>query len=478
MILGVPAELLSIICDTLPRKDLKSARLVCKDFNDVAEPHLFATVYLRVHLRSFERLKKIASDARLAKLVKSLDYDSTTLYDNGMSSWEFWCKEFKKAEIHMYCGPPRPLETRLCRYFSNADFSAFHENYISLLDAQDDVLRGDFEFQQLEEILALLPGLNVLKGPSLEDVIPSPNCIGREKISELISFNKPRITAAFITTSTGHCIFDPISCSSRFQTLLRAAHKSPHFKQIKFIQGDSFYGTTCFEDGAIETFLAPSAITLSKLEHADLSIAWEEGEIPRDQIVCEMSNVVSALSSSSSLRVLRLDFRVVVWKEVRDKAPFHMVVKPSYHWTRLSVLRLAGFVFRLDELSIFLASHKRSLRVVEFENIAFKTTDSLSNPANCSPLRDSFFDLVHFLRRDMKLTKITFNKEVRSGRNSWWAAWPPSLDDCLILRIQSYVIGNGPFPKELQQLENAGEGLKFPQYRVAWDKSLELRPDY
>src|SRR5690349_23170920 len=52
----LPQEVVATICALLPRSDLKVVRLVSHAWDEAAQRLLFQTVFLKVNLRSFEKL--------------------------------------------------------------------------------------------------------------------------------------------------------------------------------------------------------------------------------------------------------------------------------------------------------------------------------------------------------------------------------------------------------------------------------------
>ncbi|KAF5129746.1 hypothetical protein E5D57_006077 [Metarhizium anisopliae] len=63
----LPFEVLGMICAFLPRADLKALRLVSPAFDGPSLSTLFRTVYLKVHLGSFEKLLDISRSEKLNK---------------------------------------------------------------------------------------------------------------------------------------------------------------------------------------------------------------------------------------------------------------------------------------------------------------------------------------------------------------------------------------------------------------------------
>ncbi|KAL8948801.1 MAG: hypothetical protein Q9222_005046 [Ikaeria aurantiellina] len=75
----LPPELLHLVLDALPPKDLLNLRLTCKMFADMSASHLLSQCELMFTLSSFQRLKQISQHPIYSQHVKSLVYYADTL---------------------------------------------------------------------------------------------------------------------------------------------------------------------------------------------------------------------------------------------------------------------------------------------------------------------------------------------------------------------------------------------------------------
>jgi len=87
-----PVEIQQQICETIPRTDLKSLRLVSQDINLVAERKLYREIFLKRNTESFCKLRLIATHPLLSKHVQALWYDGRMVQRNpgGGSCFDGW----------------------------------------------------------------------------------------------------------------------------------------------------------------------------------------------------------------------------------------------------------------------------------------------------------------------------------------------------------------------------------------------------
>lgn len=78
-LLSLPKETIDTVCDTMCQDDLRNLRLSCKHPSPSAERALYRHIYLKRNTESFARLRLIADDPRLSRLVQFIDYSSLTL---------------------------------------------------------------------------------------------------------------------------------------------------------------------------------------------------------------------------------------------------------------------------------------------------------------------------------------------------------------------------------------------------------------
>lgn len=75
----IPAEILTIILDYLPKKDIKNIRRVCQAINVLAAPLLFRSLYISTRLKDRKAFTSVSEHPVLSQLVKEVVYDSTNI---------------------------------------------------------------------------------------------------------------------------------------------------------------------------------------------------------------------------------------------------------------------------------------------------------------------------------------------------------------------------------------------------------------
>lgn len=122
-----PAELLDRICVVLERSDLRNVRLVSRMLDGVAQRILFQTVFLKIHLRSFERLQHISRHEKLSKYVKIINYDGRTLMNvEGMPAFEAWLENTAGDGLGLGWGP---IRKQFFAQFTRPQFKKYPSDY-------------------------------------------------------------------------------------------------------------------------------------------------------------------------------------------------------------------------------------------------------------------------------------------------------------------------------------------------------------
>lgn len=131
-----------MIFSSLARPELKSVRLVSKEFDNAAKVFLFRQILPRKNMDSFCKVRLIRSKPHLAKFVKALAYSGKTLWHgDGEADYGRWyqerigqgqmasqqCDEVERRmesvttdELHQYY-------QRFCRYYHGEEIEAFSD---------------------------------------------------------------------------------------------------------------------------------------------------------------------------------------------------------------------------------------------------------------------------------------------------------------------------------------------------------------
>lgn len=120
-------EVLGMICAFLPRADLKALRLVSRAFNGPSLSTLFRTVYLKVHLGSFEKLQDISRSEKLNKHVRYISYNGRILDASAVSpNFVHWMADI--ASIGLPYLVDADTDSLLQR-FTQEELHDFYQNY-------------------------------------------------------------------------------------------------------------------------------------------------------------------------------------------------------------------------------------------------------------------------------------------------------------------------------------------------------------
>lgn len=157
MLLDLPLEILTQICEFLSRSDLKRIRFISRGFNATSERLLFNTIIIKVNIPSFDKLAAIANCRRIRKLSRTVRFDGRELYPSPHQGFEGWlihnCAQglglFQAAEREDYI--LRQAKERL---------EQCYVNYYDYLSGQKRVLDGNNELICLINAFEQLPHLS------------------------------------------------------------------------------------------------------------------------------------------------------------------------------------------------------------------------------------------------------------------------------------------------------------------------------
>lgn len=221
------SEILGCIFMFLSRHDLRNARLVSYLWDEVAQPMLFNTIFLRVHRKSFEKMEAISGHEKLRQHVRSIEYDGKTIGDfQLLPSFEEWQTYHAGSGM----GMEEDVREEFIGRFSTEELRRYYLRYCDYLQDQDYIQEGDNAEKLLAKSLQRFPnllgvqytvmpvsGFNRFSVPSLSSLSP----LEREILAE---------PTAYVKDTVGRP-------ERRFWTLLKSVWLSGQNNQLESIRG-------------------------------------------------------------------------------------------------------------------------------------------------------------------------------------------------------------------------------------------------
>ncbi|KAK8932610.1 hypothetical protein H634G_06261 [Metarhizium anisopliae BRIP 53293] len=153
----LPFEVLGMICAFLPRADLKALRLVSRAFDGPSLSTLFRTVYLKVHLGSFKKLRDISRSEKLNKHVRYISSNGRILDASAVGdNFADWMGYMGSSGLPYLVDADTDC---LLERFTQEELRDFYQNYCQFLSDQQHMLKGDRQNRMLRDALQNLPQL-------------------------------------------------------------------------------------------------------------------------------------------------------------------------------------------------------------------------------------------------------------------------------------------------------------------------------
>ncbi|KID81470.1 F-box domain, Skp2-like protein [Metarhizium guizhouense ARSEF 977] len=428
----LPPETLQMICTLLPRADLKNLRLLSRAWDETPLPALLRTVYLRVHLQSFENLQDISRSEKLQKYVRYISYDGRTLGTYPFrQDVEEWMEHCACRGLGMF----NTTKVKFLEQFTPTQLEKYYQSYQQYLFMQEHMLRRDYEKIMLRDALQNLPTLLGVEYvvPTFQDELEyekarsltSLSAVAQKILAEPESYHRSR-------ESEGH-----------FWTLLESACLSGHAHKLTNIRGSNIDLNRWNDTAASFTTFYENLPSLQ-----DLSLEFQFA----GHFDGETEHFATLIACASSLRFLRLSFDCFFGDETRGVVYLPQVITDDVFLQNLRRLSLEALVTSEAHLRGVLRQHRRTLRSLELSTIIFKRNACPDEYGS-----GSWVLFIEFLNREMDLDHVEFDG---SFSNSWNEGWvvtrdvdhdiknssfdeipPRSSDDRLLDRIKRLITG-------------------------------------
>lgn len=451
----LPEEIRTYIASFLSRSDLKNARTVSRMWDKTAQAVLFQTVFLRLHVQSFERLESIAHHENLRVYVRTISFDGGALYGGGTSSKTSWLQQSAARGLGIW-GEQRP---EFLAQFSPEQLQGYYEQYCNYIVGQKIVRKCDDYINRLLKVLHRFPCLSVFhysaghkhkmfRLPQLSSLSPLAQ--------QILAGPEPR--------SGGHH-----GSEQHFWTFLQAACVSAPDRQLREIRGSQL-DLIFWEHMGSRVFNFWGSLTALKRISLEFSPAFQPYEREKPTHLANMINRAVSLES------LQLRFGGIRTPMIHSLFFLPQVFDDKMCWESLRRLSLQAVVSTEEYLRSLLQRHAKSLRFLELSDIKFEKATQTGEYG-------SWIQFIIFLNHVMLLEYVRFEGSFSNAWNEWWIVGDAGSyagedrrlhypDDCLKFQIERFIIHDGPCPFIPKKLATNKESDN--DHGLPWDFKPDL----
>ncbi|PGH16265.1 hypothetical protein AJ80_05288 [Polytolypa hystricis UAMH7299] len=342
----LPIEIIQMIFAYLPKRAIKSARLLCKAFDYAAPRFLFNRVYVSVHRKDLDALTEIANHPRYSLCVKEVIYTGVYFHDR----------------------PRRRTKAKK------------PDSYARYYEQQKDVMQGAKHLQIISSAIVKMPHISLLTftnhwqihhyefGPhkahaGLEFAVRYGGPFSRKFPSSVQNpCGEPPTTGdSKVRVDYGFPVM--MAAMSAAGTHLESIHVDYHVdtswcgKRDYFFRGltpSTFSKHVLNMDQACNVFRSLRRLSLEICEPHLEPLYWDW---------CQEGHFARLLSAAEDLEDLGLYFDLCP-----AGTPSLSYYIGEHTWRRLQCLRLKGMHFTQDSVVEILRRHRSTLKIVEFDD--------------------------------------------------------------------------------------------------------------
>ncbi|KAK9435754.1 F-box domain, cyclin-like protein [Metarhizium brunneum] len=413
---------------------------------------LFRTVYLKVHLGSFEKLQDISRSEKLSKHVRYISYDGRILDASRVSpDSDHWMARNACSGM-----PYDQLDKDfLLRRFNQEGLHDFYQNYHQFLSGQHHMLKGDNENRMLRDALQNLPQLLGVECMMPDLYYPRHPY---EPPPKAIWNSLSAVTQMILAGPGGYN--GELESARHFWALLQSACLAGHAERLTHLHGE-YMDLNGWHDAAASS-LANYHGSFSSLQRLSLNFR------PYKRILGgEATHIVAIIARAPSLRSLLLSFEFYNG-DGDDVMSFPELVGPDFQLHHLHSLSLNGFAMPEARMRDGLRALRGTLRSLELADMSF-----------CPGSWILFFK---FLNKEMTLDHVilyccfsNFSDERWMVRDEEYDPLPAlagaSARDSgkyLVYRIERFITGRGRYPDPFTPRKKRDGDLKKYGYSLPW----------
>jgi hypothetical protein len=428
-LLQLPSEVLGIVCEHLPRHDLRSLRLACRCLLTVSTRVLFRNLFVSFNMDSLERLEDVSYHETLSAFVESIHFNMSVIENPGLWNFDRWIQHSAGRNIGLYPGQKEGFLEQFNRY----ELKEYHRNYLEHVCGLKRLLRPHALTRKLSASMEKLPNLRNLRCSGVMAARPK---------QQLALNSYGLLSLDHLSQTAREILQEPIYCHERslylFWTLLNAAFTSDQKPLVTSLHGS----TLDLRRWALNGYpLNNLPIALHKLR--DLSLEFFE----ESRMFVDIRGVSKFLCQIPEIQTLRLSFGSFTTNALHQKVELDSIFDSQQCWKNLRKLSLQGILAYSVSLRRLLLAHKATLRALELSYFQFHS----DYPDGGKPSSDdTWFGFFCFLPAELCLSHARFDGYLHSLYESWLTRdsnlSEPYHDDCVKYQIERFVTRRGPCP--------------------------------
>ena len=449
-ILSLPKETIDTISDSdnIGQEDLRNLRLSCKHLSPSAERALYRHVYLRCNTETFTRLRLIADDPRLGRLVEFIDYSCLLL--GGKPLHEGNPVEYQKWK-EKCIGQGLKYTTVAIQLFrkglSEQQLKISYENYCNVILSQYHHRRAGTEGVDLVYAIKKFPHLKGLSLFNSTDWALRRGTVNLQRMSRTAQATLMEPTIGLGATDY----------SKQLETLVSAADMAK--KALAQLQLTQMPVRCLLQENLFKTICHGLRQCRKLILGMDIDFPswlddWEEAIGTR---------LGAMLNRAPLLETLSLSFSASAFKDLYLPRYLPSIIPENIRWSRLSSLKLVSMTTSQEYLCYLLSSHASTLTSLEIAHVSLmppkhprnyhENLEDLSEARDCSKNEDygSWTSIILFLYNKLNLTSVRFSGTLSNLRDEAWfirdpeevsciASARPPKGTCLKHQVERYVV--------------------------------------
>lgn len=444
---SLPNEILSMICESLPRSDMKEFWCASRKLREVASICLFREINLKFNYTSFRNLEAIANHRSYREHVMTVIYDPRIFTGSGTCPLSF--EDWMIGQAGRGMSLNQNQIGGLIYQYDEPTLRAFHSDYNDYIRHQTSLQYNNAK-QMLSKSLSKLPKVRAFRVHIVEETPPTPHY----SVPSLIPFGQVAQKILAQPQSVHYYGYGMIG----FWDLLTIFYEPSHIEQLAEISASGI-------DFRLWTRTIPGSFVFqrqtSALQRLSLAFKTTSSTIIPPALWCMLDRV-------PALRFLHLAFERQVpslglFTDTPQRFEFTNIIPRSQHWRNLESLSLGGIETTYTYLQRILKKYANSVRSLTLSNVEFVPESGKDEIFEYGSL---WIKLFHFLSETMSLTHFsirgTLSAQVESkpsGKNR------PIVDifsvggtprsrtlphvpppQCMKCRIERFATRKGPCP--------------------------------
>ncbi len=432
---STPPEMMEEICQYLTTEELKTARLICRSFDPVAQKYLFKAITVKTNLESFQKLSSISQHPILKNLIQKVTYDGSLMPDtiSYRRQWLTYGTGYKSPSFQDFFSQ----EKKIFRDTLTQEELRDHTRYHLYIESQNGARANDNQMQWLVKACISFNNLEAVAYGELTD--HNSSRIPFERKPPMSWMASSPIAQQALAASQAETDWE--RCALSFPILLIAVHMSPG--RLKSLEAAVLW--EMFDFMARKPVFLQNAKTIRQLT-LEISSCNDRP--------MELDSLANFIANASVLQKLELSFS-------QRRAELDALFRKQTYWPSLNTLCLTAVNASFRPLKTLLEAHAHTLRTLELSDITLhKRLQDQNDPA--AP----WISLIQLMHEDLKLTHTRLHGRL----HSYSEVWATKIGEYHYDRphwkgggIQTHFCQNCPAPEIEHYILHGGEcWLRFP----------------